>query len=105
MTWRWPLSFDSHEGFTRAFSKEFGIPPKRYTKSTPPIPLFIPEKVFDSYRAIQKGGMKVNQEKRTNKTKAVFVQIMERPSRKALIKRGVRASEYFQYCEEVGCDV
>lgn len=25
--------------------------------------------------------------------------------RKVLIKRGVRAREYFEYCEEVGCDV
>jgi len=40
-----------------------------------------------------------------NETKAVFVQVVERPARKVLLKRGVKASDYFQYCEEVGCDI
>ena len=30
--------FDSHEGFTRAFTKNFGISPKRYQKDAPLIP-------------------------------------------------------------------
>ncbi|NMA37097.1 MAG: helix-turn-helix domain-containing protein, partial [Papillibacter sp.] len=34
--------FDSHEGFTKAFSKQFGLSPKTYSKETPPIRLFIP---------------------------------------------------------------
>ena len=37
--------------------------------------------------------------------KSVFVQIVEKPARKVVIKRGKTATEYFQYCEEVGCDV
>jgi hypothetical protein len=28
--------------------------------------------------------------------KAVFVQVVERPARKVLLKRGVRATDYFQ---------
>ena len=36
--------FDSHEGFTRAFSKAFGLPPKEYSRRTPPIQLFMPHK-------------------------------------------------------------
>lgn len=40
-----------------------------------------------------------------NAAKAVFVQVVERPARKVLLKRGIKAKEYFQYCEEVGCDV
>lgn len=35
----------------------------------------------------------------------VFVQVIERPARKLLLKRGLRATHYFEYCEEVGCDV
>lgn len=35
----------------------------------------------------------------------VFVQVIEKPARKVLIKRGIKASDYFAYCEEVGCDV
>lgn len=37
--------------------------------------------------------------------KTVFVQTVERPARRAVIKRGVKAADYFAYCEEVGCDV
>ena len=35
----------------------------------------------------------------------VFIQVMEKPERKVVIKRGKEASDYFAYCEEVGCDV
>ena len=35
----------------------------------------------------------------------VFVQAIEKPERKVIVKRGVKAKDYFAYCEEVGCDV
>lgn len=34
--------FDSHDGFTRAFHKQFGVRPGEYQKKTPPIQLFVP---------------------------------------------------------------
>lgn len=37
--------------------------------------------------------------------KIVFVQVVEKPRRKVLIKRGKTANNYLKYCEEVGCDV
>ena len=37
--------------------------------------------------------------------KNVFIQVIEKPVRKVIIKRGIKASDYFAYCEEVGCDV
>ena len=40
-----------------------------------------------------------------SEVKSVFVQIVEKPARKVIIKRGKTATEYFKYCEEVGCDV
>ncbi|MEI7885019.1 MAG: AraC family transcriptional regulator [Clostridia bacterium] len=94
--------FDSHEGFTRAFSKEFGLSPKSYSQLKPPIQLFIPTKIRDYYLAMDKGGIEL-QKSRENKT--IFVQVIERPKRKLLLKRGIKATEYFSYCEEVGCDV
>jgi AraC-like DNA-binding protein len=95
--------FDSQEGFTRAFSKQFGLPPKRYSKSTPPIPLFLPYKAYDTYLQLHKGGSKdMNKEKEIS---TIFVQVIERPARKVILKRGVKATEYFAYCDEVGCDV
>lgn len=94
--------FDSHEGFTRAFSKEFGMPPIKYSQHTPPIKLFMPQKVFDTYRAFHRGGKKMNE---NCSTKSIFVQVIERPARKVLLRRGEKAADYFAYCEEVGCDV
>lgn len=94
--------FDSHEGFTRAFSKQFGLSPIRYKQNTPPIRLFMPEKVYAVYRKYHNGGNSMSE---NVVTKTVFVQIMERPARKALIKRGIKATEYYEYCEEVGCDI
>lgn len=39
------------------------------------------------------------------KKSVVFVQIVDRPARKLLLKRGIKADEYFAYCGEVGCDI
>ena len=36
---------------------------------------------------------------------AIFVQIVERPARKVILKRGKTASDYFAFCEEVGCNI
>ena len=97
------FEFDSQEGFTRAFSREFGISPYQYYKKSPPIRLFLPEKAYDTYRSLYY--VRNRKEKMVNKMKTIFVQVIERPERKALVKRGKEASEYFKYCEEAGCDV
>jgi len=94
--------FDSHEGFTRAFSKEFGLAPKKYSVKTPPIQLFMPAGALSYYKYLNKGGTSVSEKKNKN---TIFVQVVERPARKALIRRGIKAAEYFEYCGEVGCDV
>ena len=94
--------FDSHEGFTKAFSREFGLPPKRYSQSAPPIQLFMPYPANDYRRTKFKGDNAMQENK---KLSPVFVQVIERPERKALVKRGIKADEYFAYCEEVGCEV
>jgi len=90
--------FGSHEGFTKAFSREFAISPMRYRRQAPPIPF------FSYYPA---GYSRVCHERRDNTmtSSVIFTQIIERPARKLIIKRGVKAQEYFAYCEEVGCDV
>ena len=35
----------------------------------------------------------------------VFVQVVERPARKLICKPARTATHYFEYCEEVGCEV
>lgn len=106
--------FDSHEGFTRAFTKEFGVTPKKYSQKPMPIKLFLPNNIRDYYVLLEKqkasNASKVmededmsNNEKINSKT--IFVQVVDRPARKAILKRGKIADHYFAYCEEVGCDV
>jgi AraC family transcriptional regulator len=94
--------FGSHEGFTRAFSRQFGMSPRHYSRNTPPLKLFMPARIRDYYLMLQKGETTM-----TEKTKAdtVFVQVVDRPARKLILKRGIKATHYFEYCEEVGCDI
>ncbi len=40
-----------------------------------------------------------------SEVKSIFLHVVEKPERKVIIKRGKEATEYFKYCEEVGCDV
>lgn len=90
--------FDSHEGFTRAFSKEFGITPNSYKKS--PIPL----KFFVAYEVQKSKSYQKTEESEKMKTVTIFTQVIERAERKAIIKRGKKATDYYEFCEEVGCD-
>jgi AraC-like DNA-binding protein len=89
--------FGSHEGFTRAFSNAFGIAPKRFSAVPEPSGWRIP------YRVMQRQKMKREDETMPDKSAVIFVQIVERPSRKLLLKRAKSAEDYFTYCEEFGC--
>ena len=88
--------FDSVDGYQRAFYKEFGCNPHEYAICPSPIHLFTP---YGIKYANREGN------KNMSEVKSVFVQVIEKPERKVIIKRGKDATEYFQYCEEVGCDV
>ncbi len=100
--------FDSPEGFTRAFSREFGVTPHKYSKNPSPVYLFKHYPLRDAFLHYQK--LKEKQKgvysMEGNKTvQTVFVQVVDRPRRKLLLKRAKDADDYFAYCEEVGCDV
>lgn len=94
--------FDSHEGFTRAFTRQFGVAPGRYSRKPEPIGLFMPYSVRSTYLTFNKEETDMSEEK---KAYTVFVQVVERTARKAIIKRGIKAEHYFEYCDEVGCDI
>ena len=88
--------FESVDGYQRAFYKAFGCNPYEYSVDPIPIYLFKPYGVKYSKR---------KDSKEMSEVKSIFVQVVEKPARKVIIKRGITATEYFQYCEEVGCDV
>ena len=89
--------FGSVDGFQRAFRREFGCNPGEYARTKVPIPLFIPYGV--KFRELRKETVSMEN------VQSVFVQLMRKPARKVIVKRGVKAEDYFPYCEEVGCDV
>lgn len=88
--------YESVDGYQRAFYREFGCNPYEYSVYPSPIYLFKPYGIKYSKR--RKGtAMK--------EVKNVFIQVIEKPARKVIIRRGKKANDYWQYCEEVGCDV
>jgi len=91
-------SFGSHEGFTKAFTRAFAISPRRYRQSAPPIPFF-------SYYPVSHTYIEPKRRNDTMRSYVVFTLVIERPARKLILKRGIKAADYFAYCEEVGCDV
>lgn len=90
------LGFGSVDGYTRAFFREFGCNPSEYSKNPVPISLFVPYGVKFKY---------IKEDVTMEKVTSVFVQIIKKPDRKVIIKRGVKADNYWDYCKEVGCDV
>ena len=90
------MGFSSVDGYQRAFFREFHCNPREFANRPVPIYLFTPYGV--KYRAIERRPIMEN-------LRNVFIQVTEKPARKVIIKRGVKASDYFAYCEEVGCDV
>jgi AraC-like DNA-binding protein len=91
--------FDSHEGFTRAFSKEFGMTPHAFSQTKQPISYFIPENILKKHFDLIKG------EKIMSEPNTIFVQVVDRPARKLILKRGIKAEDYYAYCGEVGCEI
>jgi len=90
------MGFQSVDGYQRAFLREFGCNPAQYARNPMPLQLFTPYGA--QYRYPKEEAIMDN-------IRNVFIQLTTRPARKMIIKRGVKAEEYFTYCEEVGCDV
>jgi len=88
--------FDTHEGFTRAFTNGFGISPKKYASRPTPEGWLIPTSYLDrSNTNLEEWSM--------NKTSVIFTQIVDRPLRKLILRRSKAAGDYMAYCGEIGC--
>ncbi len=89
--------FSNVDTFTRAFYREFGLKPSDYMRNPVPVAFFVPYGV--KYRELKKEDIDVSN------IQTIFIQIVHKPERMCIIKRGKRAEDYFPYCEEVSCDV
>ena len=89
--------FSNVDTFTRAFYREFGLNPSEYMKNPVPITFFIPYGV--KFKELKKVDIDVSN------IQSIYIQVVKKPERICIIKRGKTAQDYFKYCEEVGCDV
>lgn len=90
------MGFGSVDGYQRSFKQEFGCNPSAYASN--PIPIYL----FNPY------GVKFKPSERSNTmttTKNIFIQTIDKSKRKIIIKRGKKATDYLDYCDEVGCEV
>lgn len=88
--------FDSHAGFTRAFTNAFGISPKKFATRPTPQGWLIPYHYLDRFNS-------KSEELIMNQTAVIFTQIVERPARKLILKWSKNAEDYFSYVDEIGC--
>lgn len=88
--------FGSVDGYQRAFRKEFGCNPSAYAANPIPLRLFTPYGVKFRY---------LERKETTMAARNVFMQVIDKPKRKVILKRGKNAKGYMEYCEEVGCDI
>jgi AraC-like DNA-binding protein len=88
--------FDSHGGFTRAFSNAFGISSKKYATRPTPEGWLIPFSYLDRSNSDRKDST-------MKETAVIFTQIIERPARKLILRRSKAAADYFEYATEIGC--
>ena len=91
--------FGSVDGYIRAFYREFGCRPGEYLKDPVPIALFIPYGV--KFGELRKDVLVMEMKN----LQSVFIQVIRKPKRKVIIKRGIKAEDYFAYCDEVSCEV
>ena len=93
--------FGSHEGFTKAFHAYFGVNPSKYRDSIPMRYMYFePTSILEYYlRLNSKEHIEMSENQRT-----VTVTIVEKPACKLILARGIKATHYFELCEEIGCD-
>lgn len=91
--------FDSHDGFTKAFSRQFKIAPQKYSIESPAINYFINYPI-EAYYMLKDGRESMPKE---SVSRTITVSVVNRPARKLIFLR-TSGHGYFKDCEEVGCD-
>ncbi|HPD88097.1 MAG TPA: AraC family transcriptional regulator [Oscillospiraceae bacterium] len=91
------MGFGSVDGYQRAFFREFGCNPREYALNPIPLSLFTPYGV--KFREFWRRTSDMET------VKNIFIQVIEKPARRVIVKRGEKAADYWAYCQEVGCDI
>lgn len=88
--------YDSHEGFTKAFSSAFGISPRVYRQGGRPIQYFIPYPLSLPKKMFERKDDAMNT--------TVTATILPRPARKLMLLYSKTGVDYWTFCQEKGCD-
>lgn len=94
--------YDSHDGFTRAFTRQFQITPQEYRKTYPPVSFFTYYPITHAYLYMKKRNEDFMEKQKVPRT--VTAQVVERPGRKLIFLRSKKATDYLTFCEEMGCE-
>lgn len=95
--------YDTCEGYTKAFKKQFGVTPNDYKKFKPMIPLFVNYPVNHQFDYYRKGENKMNTDNK-NSIIVCNTYIVSRPARKLILFRSQKAEDYWSFCQEKGCE-
>jgi len=95
------VGFTSHEGFTKAFQRYFGVNPGKYREHNPRGYMYFDPTSILRYHLLlnSKEYIEMSENQRT-----VTVTVVEKPKCKLILKRGKKSTGYFEFCEEIGCD-
>lgn len=91
--------FQSHEGFTRSFSRIFHVTPEEYREKRVPIPLFVQYPVSHARILLEHK----EEAKMSCDLNLCMITAKERPARKFIYLPSRKAEDYLSYCEEMGC--
>ena len=95
------VGFTSHEGFTKAFQRYYGVNPGKYRDHLPMQYMYFEPASIIRYHLLlnSKEYIEMAENQRT-----VTVTIIEKPNCKLILKRGIKSTGYFEYDAEMGCD-
>lgn len=92
--------YNSHEGFTRAFTSKFNVTPDEYRRAPIPIPRFIQYPIRDYYTLLQHKEMS----DMNSTPKVCTVTLVHKPQRKLVFLRSRNSKDYLSFCTENGCE-
>ena len=93
--------FSSHEGFSKAFHAYFGVNPGKYRNHLPRRFMYFDPTPIVQYYLLLNSKEHINM---AENQRTVTVTVVEKPKCKLILKRGVKSTDYFSYCAEMGCD-